>query len=112
MTYQNLFTGETAKYDPEYAFTLVVARHGETLLEFATMDDSSRAEALYLGENKWQKRNGTPYRFFSKEEVQGLAEKVGLQPVDVTRKEYWDMPHNELSTERHKHESWVLRATH
>ncbi len=89
-----------------------LAPRGETLLEFATMDDSSRAEAQHLGGDRWQKRSGTPYRFYSRDGVHNLAENVGLRVIGVERREYWDEPHNELSTGRHKHESWIVRATH
>ena len=82
---------------------------GRFAFEFATLGDSSHEKCVSRGRrvrgHSFSFGDGTPYRFYGRAEVERLFSRQAQ--VEVRRVEYWDEPHSGLSTERHRHESWL-----
>jgi cyclopropane fatty-acyl-phospholipid synthase-like methyltransferase len=82
---------------------------GRFAFEFATLEDSSHEKCARYGRRlsgyRFTFGDGTPYRFYTRSQVERLL--AGAARLEVRRVEYWDEPHSGLSTERHRHESWL-----
>lgn len=83
---------------------------GYILFEFASLEDSSHDKCQKDGEKqegyRYLHKSGTRYRFHSKKELEEIFKD--LKDLKIEKMEYWDDPHTELSTEKHKHVSWIV----